>query len=102
MARFRGTLYGHKSNSTTVTRLGHRGLTATANGWDGGVTVELSDQNGRDWCSVFLTQGSGHERDRVLLYAGPMDAATRASIQHAKSMAGVPALATLKAVEVVA
>ena len=59
MAHFRGTISGDKSNSTTISRLGHKRLTLTAHGWDAGVCVDLYiNDDGRDCARVWLNGGS--------------------------------------------
>ena len=86
MARFRGTVKGSKSNSTEATRLGHSYIMSTANGWNGGVDVFLYDHDGADWARVRLTRGSGHEGHEVVIYEGPVDAATRAQVATLKTI----------------
>jgi hypothetical protein len=58
MAQFRGTIEGQRG---VASRLGSKasGLTVRANGWDTGVIVELTHENGRDNVRVWRTGGSG-------------------------------------------
>lgn len=80
MAHFRGTVWGNRSRGIGASRLGHSNLLTTANGWHGGVTVELSIRDGHDYATVTLTEGSGNGGTRVCLYNGPIDEATRARL----------------------
>jgi|TARA_R110000822_G_scaffold164199_1_gene304525 hypothetical protein len=66
MARFRGTVQGGRGKAS---RLGHRGITTDANGWDLGVNVDGGI--GRDThnpaltvdeFTVYATGGSSEER----------------------------------------
>lgn len=64
MARFRGTLQGSRG---AASRLGHSGLTVTANGWDVGVRVDA--RPGHDDCDEFVivaTGGSNGGSSRVI------------------------------------
>ena len=63
MARFRGTVQGNRG---TASRLGHKVLDSSTNGWDCGVTVE-ADGNlpDADVFRVYLTGGS-NAHDRVI------------------------------------
>jgi len=58
MAHFRGTVKGR--GKTTASRLGTKdsGLVVEANGWFGGVTVEVMHVNGKDVFYVYETGGS--------------------------------------------
>lgn len=57
MAQFRGTLSGSRGEAS---RLGSAktGLVARVNGWDSGVRVEASVENGHDVFRIFITSGS--------------------------------------------
>lgn len=63
MARFRGTVEGSRGGAS---RLGgaESGLTVTANGWNGGVTVEAHTrtETGEDRFTVNATSGSSQAR----------------------------------------
>ena len=66
MAHFRGTMQGQRG---MVSRLGSRqsGLTATANGWNFGITVYLEHVDGGDKATVYLTGGSNARETPKLL-----------------------------------
>ncbi len=57
MAQFRGTLEGARGSAS---RLGHAtsGLVVTARGWDVGVRVEATHEDGRDVFRVWRDGGS--------------------------------------------
>jgi hypothetical protein len=61
MAQFYGTIKGSRGE---VSRLGTKnsGLTIRANGWDIGVRVEITHENGKDRVQVFRTTGSNENR----------------------------------------
>lgn len=81
MAHFRGTV---KGNRTEASRLGHKatGLEVEANGWTGGVRVELAynEKTGQDVALVTLSGGSGGVGPHVTIYSGPIDAETREAV----------------------
>lgn len=58
MAQFRGTVSGQRGEAS---RLGSKnsGLVVTANGWNAGVTVDVSHIDGEDVFIVYRTGGSG-------------------------------------------
>ena len=66
MARFRGTVQGHRGEAT---RLGHRNLFTRASGWNGHIRVELTDDKGIDWVHVWHETNEGSK----MLYGGPLD-----------------------------
>ena len=56
MARFRGTVSGDRGQGS---RLGHRGITTNANGWNVGVNVDGGGaKDGPDSFTVYATGGS--------------------------------------------
>ncbi len=59
MAQFRGTLEGARGSAS---RLGHKGsgLVTTARGWDVGVRVEATHEDGRDVFRVWRDGGSNN------------------------------------------
>ena len=60
MARFRGTIQGGRGEAS---RLGHKGLRASINGWDVGVRVYASvGDDGEDVICVIATGGSNGAR----------------------------------------
>jgi len=61
MAQFRGTVTGSRG---TASRLGTKvsGLTVTASGWNVGVRIEVSHEDGRDVVRVWRTGGSNNPR----------------------------------------
>jgi len=65
MARFKGTLKGTRGE---VSRLGHKSLVATVNGWNIGVqvSIEINDQ-GEDEILIYKTGGSNGYRSTELL-----------------------------------
>lgn len=65
MARFRGTLRGSRG---VASRLGtpNSGLTVQANGWDVGVTVELTATAAGDEVRIYATGGSNGSRVREI------------------------------------
>lgn len=75
MARFRGTVENtYRTNSTVASRLGHKALTVTANGWDAGVTVNLTGQKDRpDFVAIAATGGSKGNGASTSLYMGDLD-----------------------------
>lgn len=77
MARFIGKVVGQRGEAS---RLGHKSLTGTLDGWGGGVRVYLSDLNGADWATITLTGGSNNVGDRVVIYEGPLNADTRKAL----------------------
>ena len=65
MPRFYGRLKGTRGE---VTRLGHTGLVACANGWNIGAEIELyRDKGDRDRVRIYLTSGSNASAPRRLL-----------------------------------
>jgi hypothetical protein len=91
MAHFRGTISGDKSNSATVSRLGHKRLYLSANGWDAGVQVDLYiNEAGTDCATIWLNGGSNGQGHKVTLYDGPIDNRSRGDIIRA--MPGNPYL----------
>jgi len=83
MAHFRGTVRGDKSNSVEASRLGHKGLTVHASGWNGGACVRLYiDANGRDCARIELDNGSGHSGPLILIYDGPIDESAREALSN--------------------
>lgn len=71
MARFRGTIQGHRGEAS---RLGtaSSGLRTDAAGWQGAVTVWLYDKDGIDMARVELTPHHG-VGTRKHLYDGPVN-----------------------------
>ena len=60
MARFYGGIHGDDRNETT--RLGHKRITAFAQGWNVGITVDgYIDGDGKDRFDVYVTDGSNAE-----------------------------------------
>ena len=81
MARFRGTV-------GTASRLGHRDLNVTANGWSGGVSVWLGiSEDGKDTATVWLTTGSSHQGGKWLLWSGPIENMDTALVEAGKQHA---------------
>lgn len=70
MARFYGSVQGSRGETH---RLGTpaSGIKAHIAGWQGAVTVELFDENGKDWCHVTLAKHHG-EGVHHTLYRGPV------------------------------
>ena len=66
MAQFRARIITARSE---VARLGHKttGLTVEANGWDSGIRVYASHEDGKDVFLVYLTGGSHDNAERVVL-----------------------------------
>lgn len=71
MARFRGTVQGNRGEQS---RLGHGGLTVTANGWESGIKVVscisiASDiaPTDSDIHAVWMTTGSSSQKMKILL-----------------------------------
>jgi len=60
MAQFRATIQGRRGDAS---RLGDKrsGLDVRANGWDSGVRVQASHEDGKDVFHIFQTTGS-HNR----------------------------------------
>lgn len=71
MAHFYGTIRGQRGPGAS--RLGSKtsGLSVTAASWEGAVSVELFERNGRDYARVSLRRWHGHGTERVL-YDGPV------------------------------
>lgn len=88
MARFLGFVRGQRGPAT---RLGSAssGLAISANGWNGGVNVNLYvDKEGRDCASIFLTDGSGHTGEpQIFLFNGPIGADHRKMLNIAERWA---------------
>ena len=65
MARFRGTVQGNRG---TASRLGHRDLTATVNGWDCGVRVTAAANSGEpgEVFTVAVTGGSNDSTSKLV------------------------------------
>ena len=73
MAHFRGTIQGNRGGAS---RLGtaKSGLDVTANGWNGGIRVELWVQDGVDMANVELNGGSGRGSGKSkLIFRGPIN-----------------------------
>lgn len=73
MARYYGTMQGQAGQTM---RLGspRSGLSATLNGWNGGVRVELHTEGDQDWLRLSLTCGSGHQyAAAVPIFDAPID-----------------------------
>lgn len=70
MARFYGSVVGSRGAAQRMGGAGS-GIHTTAAGWAGCVKVDLFDQDGEDWCVVYLDswRGSGEHK---LLYRGPV------------------------------
>ena len=69
MARYRACIHPDYKN-VNISRLGHRRMSADINGWNIGVTVELSrdpDNENLDSIKVMLTGGSNNTLDQKLL-----------------------------------
>lgn len=64
MAHFIGGVFGNERS--IVTRLGHSKITTHANGWNLGITVVGTRENGRDVFRVYKTEGS-RGGERILL-----------------------------------
>lgn len=69
MAHFRGTIKG-RDRIGEASRLGDDRLLVEANGWFGGVTVELARENEKDIAEIWLTTGSAKEERAVLIWSG--------------------------------
>lgn len=81
MAHFRGSIHGCRGEAS---RLGSKksGLVTRANGWDGGVTVNLYvDGDGNNCAYVTLTNGSGFDGPTIQLYDGKIDQKTRETLR---------------------
>ena len=65
MARFRGTVQGSRGSAS---RLGHRDLTATVNGWDCGVRVTAAANSGEpgEVFTVSVTGGSNGSTSKLV------------------------------------
>jgi len=70
MARFFGTVQGGRGKAT---RLGHADLHVTAQSYSGSIIVNLhqSDQNGNDYCTISVAEGSASGGGHTL-YSGPL------------------------------
>jgi hypothetical protein len=72
MATFFGTVQGGRGKAT---RLGHgsTGLHVTAQSYSGSIIVNLhqSDQNGNDYCTISVAEGSASGGGHTL-YSGPI------------------------------
>jgi len=80
MARFRGSVVGTRGPAT---RLGNRVLETTADGWTGGVKVELYILDGVDCARVWLTGGTGDAGSsfgHVLVFKGPIGLEAREAL----------------------
>ena len=81
MAHFMVSCSGNRGETS---RLGGKesGVSADLNGWNGGVSVRLYHEDGRDMARVVLTRGSGHAGSEREIYDGPIDAEARARVRE--------------------
>lgn len=65
MAQFRATIQGQRGQAS---RLGSKsgGMSATVNGWNVGVSIEASHENGRDIIRVYENGGSNGSRGALI------------------------------------
>lgn len=66
MAHFYGSMQGGRGE-TTRTGTKYSGMNAHVRGWNLGIKIELSHENGRDIVSVYQTGGSNGHGPRILL-----------------------------------
>lgn len=70
MARFQGIVKGRAGSEAS--RLGDQRLSVEANGWHGGVRVDLIVENDKDVATIWLTSGSDPEQRAVMIWSGPI------------------------------
>lgn len=67
MSRFYASVQGDV-NKKTITKCGHRQMTAHIRGWDIGARIEMGiDEQGEDTVKIYVTSGSnGKKPDKLL------------------------------------
>ena len=92
MARFMGTVQGNRGMAS---RLGSSNMSVQANGWKGGIDVELylrwdnhdtseAATKREEWCRITMTSGS-NGGPTLEIYHGPLNGAPEVNYQLTKN-----------------